>query len=226
VLEFLPQAGLLIIVALAALRLALSQPQGRVLALYTAFGAAAVLLTGKLGSGVNYLLELCLGLVLVVICLYGAQLDWPVRPNLRRELVLTLLFAQLLVASHPLTPATPTATLTHEARLVALVRAVPGEVLGEPMGTIVQAGKRLWTEPFVSNQLAAAGTWDQAPLLAMIRQHRFGGILMDANLPPEASSLAGLISDCWNPALLQVVDQEYHITDRVDGVVLLRPRTR
>ena len=222
--DFLQGAPLLLAAALGAVPTALARPQTRVLAIYVALGLAATLMYGKVGAGPNYLLESCFGLVLIFTCVVRPQLGRPLRRGTLNELAVALVFVQLLLVAYPMTPHGPDGDRDTQARLIRLVRALPGEVLGWPMGPIVQAGKTLWIEPDENCQMALAGHWDEAPLRELVRQHYFAAVLMGDSLPATSSVVTDLHTERWSPTMLRVLDREYQITDRVGWVLVLRPR--
>jgi hypothetical protein len=71
-------------------------------------------------------------------------------------------------------------------QLAALARAAPGPVLAEDASFDVVAGKPIvGTSPPSLRNLYAAGLWDPAPLVADLRAHRYGLVILDAQLYPE-----------------------------------------
>ena len=60
-----------------------------------------------------------------------------------------------------------------QAALVERIAAAEKPVSSENMVVIMRAGKSLIYEPRMAEQMAVAGTWDEAPLVEMIRAHGF-----------------------------------------------------
>jgi hypothetical protein len=206
----------------------------RPVALYAAAAGLVVLSAGKVGASFNYYLEFCAVASLSLGLLLGRR--WAVKSERLSPIfyLSVLAIVQIaLTARMPIVPAGPTQDSgapamavqgrgRGSAALTAAVAAEPGEVLSECMGPVVQAGKVLWVEPFVTTQLAVAGWWDQGPLLAMIRHRQFGLVVMsdfELRRPPGAN-----IDVRWTEDERAAMARNYTPVARVGEFWLLRPR--
>ena len=69
--------------------------------------------------------------------------------------------------------------------VVARIRQAHGPVASENMTLLLRAGRPVEYEAAIVTQLANSGAWDQAPLLAMIRERRFAFMItIDDRLTP------------------------------------------
>lgn len=149
-------------------------------------GASLSALTiGKVGSNVNYLLELCAALGLAA----GAVIAWSraqaTVPHSLRALFLILLALGLGRMMH-VTLMEKTGDMrnrqvnsTELNKLETLVKETPGNILAdEYMGMLTLQGRPLFIQPFEVTQLSKAGVWDQTPLLESIRNREFAAIIL------------------------------------------------
>jgi 4-amino-4-deoxy-L-arabinose transferase-like glycosyltransferase len=183
-------------------------------------GALSALTIGKVGSNVNYLLELSAGLSLAA----GVVFLWA-KHHLRWQVVaaavLVLLAAQTALS---LRAALFTNTEALNIRqglngelheLQGLVAESEGPVLAdEYMGMSTLAGQPLYLQPFETTQLAAAGLWDQTPLVESITNQAFELILLyDRPWSRER----------WTAEELAAIEASYRLTDRLAETRVYRP---
>jgi len=159
-------------------------------------GATASAITvGKIGSSVNYLLELVAAMALALGLLFAwlrtekkAHAQWlnhAVVHGIVVAVVGLLVVSQMRTmlridlvekASHIQNRRTQTEEL---AQIEALVAGVPGRVLlTEQMNLLPQNGKSIYLQPFEMTQLYYDGTWEQYDFVREIEQQQFDLILM------------------------------------------------
>jgi len=202
---------------------------------YLAGALVSAITSGKIGSNVNYLLELCAALALVggtVVAWSGkvwhrdAESSAPAWvPPLVRSIVLILLAIQAgmlmrFTLLHPVQDfkyrslAQPS---LHE--LQALVAETAGPLLAdEYMGLITLHHEPLYIQPFEVTQLANAGLWDQTPLLNDMRAEKFPLILIHHFRDDP------VYQERWTPEMLAVLQEHYIATDIKADTILFRPR--
>lgn len=191
---------------------------------------------GKIGSNVNYLLELCAALALVA----GTVLAWSgkvwrgeaespgpawVSP-LARGIVLILLAVQVAMLMR-FTLLSPVQDFKYRyflqpglEELRELVAGTTGPVLAdEYMGMLTLDGEPLYIQPFEVTQLANAGLWDQTPLLDAIRAEDFPLILIHlfGGYP--------VYQERWTPAMLTAIQEHYVASQIKADTLLFRPRS-
>ena len=204
--------------------IATRQPSARLLVPYTAAALVVFGTAGKVGSSLNYLLELG-----TASCLAAGLLLAAVRPRpVWRAVVVIALLAQslyLLLVPHPYYG------LLHRVvdnrvvaeRIAAVVSDSSGPVLAdEDSGYLPVTGHSIELQPFELSQLSYAGLWDQTPLLDAIRQHRYAVILIYENDD-------SLEEYRWTPEMLSAVRRSYAAVEIIsrgeDGrTVVYRPR--
>lgn len=176
-------------------------------------GAALSAVTiGKIGSNVNYLLELCAALSLSA----GAVVAWSRAHlsihSLRAALLILMAFAVGKMLHTTLEDYTwdlrerraARAELSH---LEAFVAETTGPVLvDEYMGMLTLQGRPLVIQPFEVTQLAWAGKWDQAPLLDSIEKGEFASIIIYDR--PWAA-------ERWTEEMLAAINRSYTLADVV-----------
>ena len=174
---------------------------------------------GKVGSNVNYLIELGAGGGLAL----GALLAW-LKPRRAIHAVLAVVLALDLAL---VVLASPYRTVTHvrlkqrdEARrLLDVVHRAPGVVLAdEDMGLLPLDGRPIVIQPFEMTQLARAGRWDQRPFLDELEKQAFAAILV-YRVPG-----LGLERQRWTDEMLRVIDRRYVFEQRVGLTEIYRPR--
>jgi len=228
--------AVLIFVIPARARRKLSGAVGWAMAVpYLAGALLSATTIGKIGSNVNYLLELCAALALVA----GTVVTWsgelwredaePPGPAwvspLARSVALLLLAVQagLLMRFTLLNPVQDfryrNAFQTSLRELRGLVADTAGPVLAdEYMGMLTLEGKPLYIQPFEVTQLANAGLWDQTPLLEAIRAETFPLILIHhfRGYP--------VYEERWTPEMLAAIQEHYVASDFKADTILFRPR--
>lgn len=188
---------------------------------YTVGAFLSALTVGKIGSHVNYLLEL---LAALAIWAAGALAWLPRgRDNHRRALLVLTLCQVVWLAGGNLWVQSATARQWQElAQYDALYREVQaasghGPVLADDvLGLVVLAGQRLYFQPFEIQQLSIAGLWDPAPLVHEIRERKFPLILIQ-----EPGS--ELCAERWAPSILAAIEENYAGIEQLNGLVVYRP---
>lgn len=194
-------------------------PSWRLVAPYLIGAALSGLTIGKVGSNVNYLLELGAAVALSI----GALLAW-LRPRPAVAAVAALLLAldvALMVLASPYRTVTHSRLSQYESaqRLERLVREARGIVLAdEDIGLLVRAGRPIYLQPFEMTQLARAGRWDQRALLDDIERQAFAAILIYAI--PEVP----LHRERWTDEMLEVIGRRYGVEERAGQTLVYRPR--
>src|SRR5215204_6586273 len=181
----------------------------------------SAVLVGKVGSDVNYLLELSAALGLAT----GAFIAWQrERPRLRIALIALLAVQVLALAQSSRVPSGLQNYVIEQrgevAQLSRMVANANGHVLTDDyMGLLPQSGRRIYFQPFEMTQLTLDGDWDQRPILKDIDQERFPMIMIWS--PPFAREIK---RDRWTPRMLEEIHDNYERTDRVADMVIYRPR--
>jgi len=190
---------------------------------YLAGSAAAALLIGKVGSDVNYLLELSAALSLAagtLIARYASQTGarCALLLTLAVQVVIMVQASQYVYAGFQQNVIAQKAGL---ARLEALVDHSKGPVLAdEYAGLIPLDGRRIYLQPFEMTQLQRDGRWDQGPLLRSMKRRKFPVILIWK--PPYATSIE---QERWTRKMLEAIEENYEPVQKHVGTVVYRPRT-
>jgi hypothetical protein len=156
-------------------------------ALLLNFALASLMLVTlfKSGSASNYVVHwLCLCAVLIGVGLADLQ------AASIRSMRLALAALALAVLAEPrvhFQEQTDPVRLAQQAALVQLIAAADKPVASENMVLLMRAGKQVMFEPAIVTELAAMGRWDQRPLLAMLREHRFAFVITCDQFGPDGA---------------------------------------
>ena len=167
---------------------------------------------GKIGSNVNYLLELCAALSLSAgVVLAWSQAHLSIH-SLRAMLLIILALAvgkmmHVMLKDYTWDLRERRLAINELSQLEALVAETPGAILAdEYMGMLTLQGRSLVIQPFEVTQLAGAGKWDQTPLLESINKKEFDAIIL-YDRP--------WVSERWTPEMLSAIGQSYRLVDVV-----------
>ncbi len=194
---------------------------------YLLGGALTALTIGKIGSNVNYLLELCAALSLAA----GLAVAWirSARPqSAARWLALPLLLAlswqtlhMAALSESDYIPRTASRwdVLEELRALDAAVARIEGPVLAdEYMGILTLQGRPLTIQPFEVTQLAWAGLWDQSDLVAQIRDGKFSAVMI------HYFPTFDVYRERWTAEMLEAIDAAYRPVADYADTRLYRPR--
>jgi len=179
---------------------------------YLIGGTLSAITIGKIGSNVNYLLELCAALSLaagVVIAWSRIHLSFY---SLRAALLIIMSFGVLKMIHTTVKDYTwdlreRRAAANDLIQLEALVAEMPGPILAdEYMGMLTLHGRPLVIQPFEVTQLALVGKWDQTVLLDRIKNKEFDSIII-YDRP--------WLKERWTPQMLAAITQSYKLVNIV-----------
>ncbi|MFL5800615.1 MAG: glycosyltransferase family 39 protein [Roseiflexaceae bacterium] len=183
-------------------------------------GAALVGLTiGKIGSNVNYLLELSAAMCLAL----GATLA-QLRPYaLARQVVMAALAVQFVLlvpgSSYQLFTQFKLDQRDDLAALQRLVHVANGPILAdEDLGLLVLDGRAIALQPFETTQLARAGMWDQRPFLEALDRQDFAAILIFRVPGIE------LDKERWTAEMLAQIERRYQPSEQIGNTTIYRPK--
>jgi hypothetical protein len=189
---------------------------------YLAGAVATALLIGKIGSDVNYLLELSAALALAAGSLIGL---YPSRPGARIALLLALAVQVTIMvqASQYNYARFQSDVIDQRAELVRLERVADDSdepvLADEYAGLLPLDGRWIYLQPFEMTQLQRDGRWDQGPLLDSIEHRKLPAILVWK--PPCA---AGVQRERWTREMLKTIDENYKPAHKYAGTLVYRPK--
>ena len=189
---------------------------------YLLGSAGAALLIGKVGSDVNYLLELSAALALSAGALIARYAS---KPGARCALLLALAVQVVIMvqASQFFYEGLQAGVISRRAGLVRLEEIVEdskGPVLAdEYAGLLPLDGRRIYLQPFEMTQLQRDGRWDQEPLLESIERRKFPVILIWK--PPYA---AGVERERWTREMLEAIEENYEPAHKYVRTLVYQPR--
>jgi hypothetical protein len=179
------------------------------LTMYLVGSSISSLTIGKIGSNVNYFLELSAALCLIA----GAVIAMCRRYQWLRAVIAACLALQV---GHLITLSWGDYSEILHVRLElfdeikeleSIVAETEGPVLADEfMGLITLQGQPLFIQPFEITQLVNAGKLDQTPIVENINNKDFPAILVH-HLPDYE-----IYKERWTPEMLEAIEQNYTLT--------------
>lgn len=215
---------LLVLGAISFLQHPLRSRSWRLTAPFLVGASLSALTIGKIGSNVNYFMELCAALALA-----GGSVLAKIRQNPHLAWAQVLLFVFLGFQGVGMirisldefgSDLAGRMKRVHELRrLEALVSAVDGPVLAdEYMGMITLNRRPLYLQPFELTQLAKAGIWDETPLAESIRNKEFDLILI------HYFPFFDVYKERWTPVMLAMIERNYEVFETLADTRVYIPR--
>lgn len=228
-LPLLPAMILLFVGLVAGLRI----EAGWLVIPYLIGATASGVTIGKIGSNVNYLIELSAAVGLMIGLILAALRQWRARQpaGIRRVAVggiaalITLALAgqtwMLMRApgSYHRTILQQTGQALENKVLLKIIQETNGPVLTDQhMGLLALARRPIYYQPFEMKQLASAGVWDQTPFLQSLEGREYPAILTfrQPNYP--------LHKRRWTDEMLAIISQQYREDANMSGTLVLRPK--
>lgn len=180
------------------------------------------LTVGKIGSNVNYFMELSAALSMAA----GLLIAWSREKPWLYAGLLILLVLQLGIFMRS-TLAGPVADLTFRRRdasamyeLETLIAETADPVLADEFMSLLPLQERpIYLQPFEMTQLAMTGRWQQEGLLASIENQEFPLILI-YQFP---GYFYPVHLDRWSPEMLEAIEAYYRPVEILAGNILYRP---
>lgn len=224
--DLLAESGALLGLAAAAAILGLIEgaPGAKLLALYFVGATLSALTIGKVGSHVNYFLE-----ITAAASIFAGLALARARRAGARWLALgisAVLLAQLgwLSARSLLRPDPIEEKLSLRPEFAALEQVLSNErgsvLADETMGMLVLTGHPILVQPFELTQLVRQGLWDQRRVVDDVRAGRFALVLVNDG-PRTPSSWT---RERWTPELLSAIHEAYEPNGALAEATLYRPR--
>ncbi|MFN2233209.1 MAG: hypothetical protein ACK2U1_03205 [Anaerolineales bacterium] len=177
---------------------------------------------GKIGSNINYFLELSAALALIA----GILVIWSRSHPWFHTAVIFLITIQIGILLESSMESAVDWELTPRRMDFAQLQLLEQEVkkmddpvlADEYMGMLTMNDRPLYIQPFEVSQLANAGRWDQQPFLDEIRSKEFDGILIHYFGPWPVHK------ERWTPEMLSYIADFYRPVKTLAGTVVHIPR--
>jgi Dolichyl-phosphate-mannose-protein mannosyltransferase len=188
----------------------------RVVVPYSMAATLVALTIGKVGSNVNYLIELGAALSIAV----GLLIAW-LRPRpAMRQILLLVLAVQVALMLPPSGPRAAALQKMEDRDTTEALERVLAEEKGpvladDAMGLLPLNGRSIELQPFEMTQLVRAGVWDQSPLLEAIDEQRYAAIFI---------SRSPSLGDRWTPEMLEHVESTYEPRVKLKRTAIYEPR--
>jgi hypothetical protein len=231
----LPSHALMFLIALFALPRAFSEPRRRMLAWFFIMSFGTSMLSGKVGSDLNYFLNLAVASACLCGCFaadcFTAVRDSPLRPT---WILVALMLIPAGLAQSGLLEGDRGFSFTPRSedyqagfRIVDTLSRVNGPILSEDEGFCLLSGHQVVFNPFIMSELAREGLWDQSPFVHAIEDKVFDLIMLrfDVDDPshddrPGAGGHAGW--DRFTPEMERAISENYEIDTDISPIFMRR----
>jgi hypothetical protein len=196
------------------------------IAAYAAAAVAIVVLGGREGATINYLLDLAAAGSLALASVAARLSRAPLYPAIA---IVNLIVAVLVLDPLGVVPGrtATTGAWGDPTRLETVRAALAGDelVLAEDSGILVATGHRVIVDDlFLWSRSVAHGTIDPAPLLAAVGAAQFTAITSEVDLTQLGAAPAYERSR-WEPSLVRAIVERYRLASRSPGgLFIYRPR--
>ena len=193
---------------------------------YAVAAVAIVVLGGREGATINYLLDLGAAGSLALASVGPRVARTPFYPALA---LVNLAVAALILDPLGIVPGrtATTGAWGDPSRVTSakIVLASDEQVLAEDSGLLIATGHRVVVDDlFLWSRLVARGTIDPGALLADVGAARFTAIVSEVDLASLAVAPAYERAR-WDPSLVGVIDERYRLVSRSPGgLFIYRPR--
>lgn len=213
----------LMLLALALLFIAATSANDRALlpACYALVAPVTLLGAAEIGANTNHLLETILALSIGGSCALGLVVQVFVRKPLLTTSLLALAALQVGLAYQPqawfvgeLNPPDP------PERFLTFMRNMPGEILADDIGLLLQAGKPIrYDDPSTMGPAAVSKVWDERGLIDDITQRRFSAIMIPEDVIAEPIPYDGV--GRWTAPVRAAIRQNYELKyrDRINTYI-------
>lgn len=192
------------------------------LPIYTLLAFISSLTVGKVGSNVNYFLELVAALTIWAGLAVG-RIGTAAR---RQEGVLTLLVGQALwvltvnwgLYRPAIQNLRDSLDRTHQLYQQVQAAVAQGPVLADDhLSLVLMTGQPIYYQPFEYGQLYQAGLWDPRPFAEELRQRKFPLILIAGDTLEKRC--------CWPPETIAAIREQYDIVQK-PRVLICTPKRK
>ncbi len=188
---------------------------------------------GKIGSNVNYLLELSAALCLAAGLVFAwlrqkgrtagskaSKTAWQLAATgLAVILALQVFWAANNHGGYEDYLRQKTTLQTQNEVLLGLIEQSTGPVLtGEHMGLLALTGRPIYYQPFEMKQLSDSGVWDQSPFLTELESGQYPLILMYRPVGNNVHERR------WTPEMLALIAAHYRYVNNFDQTIVYEYR--
>lgn len=219
-----PSHALILILALLGLPRALADSKRRIIGLYFIASFATGMLSGKVGSDLNYFINL----IIASSCLAGIFISDLVQPLIDGQknrgwvLAVLILIPAAIIQSGMMEgnreksfKPFPEDYLSGRM-IVEKLSSVNGPILSEDEGFCLLSGHEVLFNPFIMSEMAREGFWNETPFVQAIENREFDLIMLrfDVNNPynddqPGAGGHAGW--DRFTPRMEAAIGENYEV---------------
>jgi len=209
----------LILFTLSLAYMVFSPVKKHILSLFSIYFIVAALIAltvGKIGSNINYFLELIAAAsIMAGLCAHELA------ENTRTHLVIpALIIAQLILFAHLpfVTGKTPSRNDREtEQRISAIIQAARGDIISEDAGILVMNDRRVLYQPFEFTQLSYQGLWDQSRFVRDIDIQKFGLLILGSD------TQGAYDEERFTPEMVAAIRRCYALQEQIGDWYIYKP---
>ncbi len=209
----------LILFTLSLAYMVFSPVKKHILSLFPIYFIVAALIAftvGKIGSNINYFLEL-IAVASIIAGLCANEL----MENIKAQLVIpALIIAQLILFAHLpfMTGKTPSRNDREtEQRMSAIIQATSGDIISEDAGILVLNNRKVLYQPFEFTQLKYQGLWDQSRFVRDIVGQKFALLILGSDIQGSYDE------ERFTPEIVTAITNSYVLDEKIDDWYLYVP---
>ncbi|HEX7320354.1 MAG TPA: hypothetical protein VF399_08365 [bacterium] len=184
--------------------------------IYFIVAALVALSIGKIGSNVNYFLELiAAGSIVVGLCANELM------ENTKTQLILpALLIAQLILFAHlPFITGKTPSKIDRETgqRISTMIQAAPGDIISEDAGILILNNRKVLYQPFEFTQLKNQGLWDQSRFVRDIDIQKFSLLILGSDTQGSYDE------ERFTPEIVAAIANSYMLKEKIGDWYIYKP---
>lgn len=173
-----------------------------------------ILTSGRLGAHSQYVVELCVVTLMVVLR------NWPARPVLIfAQALLLIVYAPLFVVFEEGGPARSASAAAN--RVYSVIRTADGPVLSQQGSFSLFTRGEIPVQLFQFSNLSRLGLWDQTRLLSDVESKRFAWVITEFDV--TSNGLSSSDRERFTPELVEAIRKNYSLREKVAPYFILRP---
>lgn len=196
---------------------------------YFLLASTMLILMGKVGANINYLIEWMLAASVFVgmsarqaaAAAFGPRHEGPVSsPNFLAITLIPIAMAwQAMILPRPVHHTAVWSQQDHleRVRIAEFIRAADRPVISDDMVLLLRSGKQVVWEPAIFAELASTGFYDERPFVQMVRNGAFEFFVTTGERGSEPFDLR------YNPAVAEAMDEAYPRKQEMAGFTLHLP---
>lgn len=182
--------------------------------IYFIISALVAVSAGKIGSNINYFIEL-----IAVSCILSGMFLGKLRFKTKKEslasiLVMTLLLIQLVLFA----PMPYVYDRSTGQKISSYILNTNGSILSEDAGFVVINNRDLLIEMFMATQLEKQGLWDQSTFVGDLQNKKFSLIILEFDVGNDE-----IMQSRFTEQMVKAIRNNYHFIEKIGSYYIYKP---